>query len=189
MHICVSQLINIGSDNSLSPDWRQAIIWNNDGILLNWTLGTNFSETLSKIDTFSFKQMRLKMSSGKWQPYCLGLNVLSLCNFDSLAPGGWGSKLKSVVFEHMLRILSSWTLPVKSFWGECPRVLLVIRPFPEPILIQIYVAIWCNKTTMSCYKYYINYKLIKSHSPMMCQHGLRIVVYGFSELKMKSTLI
>ena len=47
-----------------------------EAILLNWTLGTNFSEILSEIDTFSFKQMRLKMSSGKWRPYCLGLNVV-----------------------------------------------------------------------------------------------------------------
>ena len=71
-HTCVSKLTINGSDNGLSPVRRQAIIWSNAGILLNWTLGTNFSE----IDTFSFKQMRLKMSSGKWRPYCLGLNVL-----------------------------------------------------------------------------------------------------------------
>ena len=77
-HICVSKLTTIGSDNGLSPGRRQAIIWSNAGILLNWTLGTNFSEILSEIDTFSFKQMRLKMSSGKWRPYCLGLNVLAL---------------------------------------------------------------------------------------------------------------
>ena len=75
-HICVSKLTTIGSDNGLSPGRRQAIIWSNAGILLNWTLGTNFLEILSEIDTFSFKQMRLKMSSGKWRPYCLGLNVL-----------------------------------------------------------------------------------------------------------------
>ena len=72
-HIRVSKLTTIGSDNGLSPGRRQAIIWSNAGILLNWT---NFREILSEIDTFSFKQMRLKMSSGKWRPYCLGLNVL-----------------------------------------------------------------------------------------------------------------
>ena len=33
-HICVSNLTIIGSDNGLSPDWRQAIIWANAGILL-----------------------------------------------------------------------------------------------------------------------------------------------------------
>ena len=83
-HICVSKLTTIGSDNGLSPGRRQAIIWSNAEILLNWTLGTNFSEILSEIDTFSFKQMRLKMSSGKWRPYCLGLNVLSGCNYSSM---------------------------------------------------------------------------------------------------------
>ena len=77
-HICVSKLTIIGSDNGLSPGQRQAIIWTNAEILLFWTLGTNFSEILIKIHTFSFKKMRLKMSSGKWQPFCFGLNVLML---------------------------------------------------------------------------------------------------------------
>ena len=67
-HICVSKLTIIGSDNGLSPDRRQAIIWINAGILLIRTLGTNFSEILSHIDTFSFKKTLLKMSSAKWRP-------------------------------------------------------------------------------------------------------------------------
>ena len=33
-HICISKLTIIGSDNGLSPEWRQAIIWTNAGILL-----------------------------------------------------------------------------------------------------------------------------------------------------------
>ena len=48
----------------------------NDGILLIGTLGTNFSEILIKIHAFSLKKMHLKMSSGKWHPFRLGLNVL-----------------------------------------------------------------------------------------------------------------
>ena len=40
------------------------------------TLGTNVSEILSEIHTFSFKKMHLKMSSAKWRQCCLGLNVL-----------------------------------------------------------------------------------------------------------------
>ena len=75
-HIWVSKLTIIVSDNGLSPDRRQAIIWNNVGMLSIGLLGTNFSEILIKILTFSFKKMRLKMSSGKWRPSCLGLNVL-----------------------------------------------------------------------------------------------------------------
>ena len=44
--------------------------------LLIGPLGTNFSEILIEILTFSFKKMRLKESSAKWRPFCLGLNVL-----------------------------------------------------------------------------------------------------------------
>ena len=59
-HICVSKLTIIGSDNGLSPDRHQAIIWTNDGILLIGPLGTNFSEILIEIHAFSFKKMHLK---------------------------------------------------------------------------------------------------------------------------------
>ena len=61
-----------------SPGRRQAIIWTNAGILLIGPLGTNFSELLIEIQTFSFKKMHLKMSSVKWRPFCLGLNVSNI---------------------------------------------------------------------------------------------------------------
>ena len=76
-HIYVVNLTNIDSDNGLSPGWRQAIIWTNAGLLLIGPLGTNFDEILIEILTFSFKKMRLKVSSAKRQPFCLGLNELS----------------------------------------------------------------------------------------------------------------
>ena len=79
-HIWVSELSIIGSDNGLSPGRRQAIIWTNVGILLIGPLGTNFSEILIKIVTFSYKKIHLKMSSGKWRPFHLGLNVLTDIN-------------------------------------------------------------------------------------------------------------
>ena len=66
-HICVSKLTIIGSDNGLSPGRRQAIIWTNAGIWLIRTLGTNFSEILGEIHSFSFSKMHLKMSSAKWR--------------------------------------------------------------------------------------------------------------------------
>ena len=62
-HICIGNL---------------AIIWPNAGILFIGHLRTNFSEILIKIHTFSFKEMFLKMSSAKWRPFCLGLNVFNL---------------------------------------------------------------------------------------------------------------
>ena len=67
-HICFGNLPIIGSDNGLSPGRCQAIIWTNAGITLKNKLHWNF--------TFPFKKMHLKMSSGKWWPYSLSLNVL-----------------------------------------------------------------------------------------------------------------
>ena len=65
MHIWVSKLIIIGSDNGLWPGRRQDIIWTNYGILLIRIFRTHFSEIVSEIHTFSFKKMHFKMSSGK----------------------------------------------------------------------------------------------------------------------------
>ena len=76
-HICVSKLTTIGSDNGLSPVRRQAIIWTNAGILLIRPLAIKFNEILIGNQTFSLKKIHLKMSSAKWRPFCLGLNVLS----------------------------------------------------------------------------------------------------------------
>ena len=75
-HICVTGLIIIGWDNGFSPGQCQGIIWTSAGILLIGTLGTNLSEILIEIHTFSFKKMHIKISSAKWWPFCLSLNVL-----------------------------------------------------------------------------------------------------------------
>ena len=77
-HICISKLTIIGSDNGLLPGWHQAIIWTNTGILLIAPIGTNFSGILIKIHAFSFKKMHLNMSYGKWRPFYLSFNVLTL---------------------------------------------------------------------------------------------------------------
>ena len=72
----------IGSDNGLSPDRRQAIIWTNAGLLLIGPLGTNFSEILIEILTFSFKKMHLKVLFVKRRPFCLCLNILIIDSID-----------------------------------------------------------------------------------------------------------
>ena len=51
-HICVSNQIIIGSDNSLLLCQRQAIIWTKAGILLIEPSATNFSEILIKFKHF-----------------------------------------------------------------------------------------------------------------------------------------
>ena len=111
-HICVSKLTIIGSNSGLSPGRRQAIIWTNTGALLIGPLGTNFSEILIKIHTFSFKIMRLKMSSGKWRPSCFGLNVLkpeprSPCGGDYLSTFDlreWGACTWHYLVWHILMV-------------------------------------------------------------------------------------
>ena len=76
IHICTSKPIIIGSDNGLLPGWRQAIIETSAGISLIGPLGTNSIEIWINIHTFSFRKMHLKMASAKWQPFCLGFNML-----------------------------------------------------------------------------------------------------------------
>ena len=78
MHICISKLSIVGSDNGMSPGSHQAIIWTNAGILLIGPLGTNFNEILIEIYKFSIQEIHFKMLSGKWWPSCLNLNLLIL---------------------------------------------------------------------------------------------------------------
>ena len=90
-HIHISKLTIIGSDNGLVPGWHQAIIWTNAGILLIWTLGTNFSEIVGEIHTFSFKKMHLKLLSAKWWqllsgPQCVKVSTLSSQNIPVSSP-------------------------------------------------------------------------------------------------------
>ena len=63
MHIGVGNLTIIGSDNRVSPDRRQTIIWNNAVILVIETLERNFSHILIEIHTFSLKKLHFKMWS------------------------------------------------------------------------------------------------------------------------------
>ena len=57
-HICVGKQTIIGSENGLSPEQHQAIIWINAGILLITPLGAIFIEIVTDIYTFSFKNRK-----------------------------------------------------------------------------------------------------------------------------------
>ena len=57
----------ISSDYGLLSGWHQAIIWTDAGILLIRPSGTNLSEILIEIYTFSFNKMHLKILS---RPQC-----------------------------------------------------------------------------------------------------------------------
>ena len=118
-HICVSKLAIIGSDNGLSHSQRQTIIWIDTGMMLIWTWGTKFSEVLSEIQTFSLVKMHLKMSSGKWQQFCLGLNVLIsflLAKIDKGLCSSWYSKYP---VHNSLFIAYLW---YGAFWGKAYKI-------------------------------------------------------------------
>ena len=93
---------------------RQAIIWTNAGILLTKLkpLGTNFSEILIEIHTFSFKKIHFKMSTGKWRPFCLGPNVLIALLWNlTMQPNSRSHKKKTKRsnFNFVLQSFSSYT--------------------------------------------------------------------------------
>ena len=122
MHICVSKLTIIGSDNGLSPGGRQAIIWTNAGMLVIGSLRTNLSEILIRIQTFSFKKLHLKMLSVKWHPFCLSFNVLTQCALGHIAI------IWNVWFSNVILLLwISSPFPVKLSSCKCHRSLLMIN--------------------------------------------------------------
>ena len=95
-------------------------IWTNAGILLIRPLGTNFSEILIKIHTFSFKKMHLKMSSAKWRPFCLGFSELNKRQFQVWSSSPRPNQDKVVGVPHHDDVIK---------WKHFPRY----RPFVRGI--------------------------------------------------------
>ena len=137
-HIYVGNVTIIGSDNGLSPGRRQAFIWTNVGLLSIATLGTNFSEILIEIQTFSYKKMHLIISSGKWRPFCLGLNVLN--------PSSQKTRtcLSHLVSASVCISLINSSPPSAAYMRQCTGSslfqvmacrLFSAKPLPEPTLI------------------------------------------------------
>ena len=107
MHICVSKLTIIGSDNGLSPDRHQAMIWTDDGILLIGPLGTSFSEILIEIHAFfiqenAFENVVWKMAAILFQPQCVN----------------HGNLFMAVINFHASYVVTKWQM---SFWGQEAR--------------------------------------------------------------------
>ena len=127
---------------AILPDRRQAIIWTNAGILLIETLRTNFNEILIEIHTFSFKNIHLKMASGKWRPFCLGLNVLK--HLKSLLPQvTWVLQSMALCKTAVtpVELLQSCTKPLRCLKSPSGRFffsslfrLCGTKPLPKPML-------------------------------------------------------
>ena len=102
---------------------RQAITWNNAGLLLIEPLETNFSKISIGIQTVSFKKIHLDMLSAKWRPFCLGLNVLTLLvskpeYFKQTRPIPWlliwpGAMYHQVISSHAI-VFAGQTGPYPS---------------------------------------------------------------------------
>ena len=160
-HICVSKLTIIGSDNSLSPGRRQAIIWTNAGILLIRTLGTNFSEILSEIHSFSSKKIPLKMSSGKWRPFCLGLNVLrdeeyGICWGSSIRYSAYDGENAVLIIVSFLRLFMADGSPGRENYFDLTfrkqEIVVLINPWKAHKYSEISLGItlhWCHVVIMA----------------------------------------
>ena len=133
-HICISKLSIFGSDNGLSPDRRQAIIWTNAGILLIGPLGTNFSETLIEILTSSVKKMRMKVLSAKRRQFCLGLNVLKIWQFQK----DWKEFRKNLCYDPFAQLAILLAL---SHWGMAYEEPISQTIFYLQLIFQGYIFV------------------------------------------------
>ena len=87
--MCASEVIVIGSYNSVSPGRHQANIWTNAGILLFGPLGINFNEILIEIKNSqenAFEIVVCKMTSISSQPHWVILHDLPLAIVPPLLP-------------------------------------------------------------------------------------------------------
>ena len=108
----------------------------NAGILLIGTLGTNFSEILIEIHTFSYRETHFKMSFGKWGPFCLVLSVLT----------HWGpwTKWQTLCGRYFRNILVQ-TIITLCFAEGCSKGSNILKPrqnirhFPDDIFKCIFL--------------------------------------------------
>ena len=151
-HICVSEHVDIGSDYGLVPNRHQAIILTNAGILLIGPLRTNFNELLIEIHTFSFKKMHVKMSSGKWRPFCLSLNELKISESrtpvqkPAVSPQlyAWmGRQIRLTCCTPDLQrgaktmlAISMWLKKKKRTDAWDSNLLIIVQPTPKFYMIQ-----------------------------------------------------
>ena len=130
-HLCLTKLTIIGSDNGFVPGRREAIIWTNAGIMLIGPLGINFSEILIEIHVFSSMKMPLKLSSVKFWPYRLSLNVV-----------------RSVVWGPHVHTSTCFPMPMLSIKEE------------GSVLRLMYIYIWVRSRNCGCLVTWFCYQLI-----------------------------
>ena len=103
MHICISNLTIIGSDNGLAPGWHQAIIWTIAGKLLIGPLGKNFSEILIELIFFQENTLAAIFSRPQFVNFRNSNNIV-FCwiwksNYMMLGLTHWGRNKMAVIFR------------------------------------------------------------------------------------------
>ena len=139
-------LANFVSDNRSSPVWHQAITWINAYLLSIGTLGTNWTEAWIQIKNFSVKE-----NIWQFRPLCPGVNELthlSLANLNEILgtnfPDNFSDWWLIISCEPALRWVS---LDLTDDKSTLVQIMAWCRqsgnkPLPEPMLTQIFVAIW-----------------------------------------------
>ena len=118
-HICIGNLTIIGSENGLSPGERKAIIWTSAIILLIESLGTNFSEILIEIQTFSFKKMHENGLLPVWHQAITWTDVEQLICYKEI----WNQGIRGLTWWYGL------------YWSVVGRTI-----------VSIVSAVQCNTT-------------------------------------------
>ena len=109
--------ISIVSNNGLSPVWRQAISWANDGLLSVEPLGMNSREIdlNQSRNIIPFNKLHLNISSAKWQPFCIGLtDTAKLTGPRTFADKKWVGPVKLLCIIMFKIRLKSLLGPVKA---------------------------------------------------------------------------
>ena len=138
--MCASEVIIIGSYNSVSPGRHQANIWTNAGILLFGPLGINFNEILIEIKNFqenAFEIVVCKMTSISSQPHWVILHDLPLAivppllpvtdtrNWFRVARHAWSTQFLDHprVYFGQARI-QCWWMRLQATWGRVTARLI-----------------------------------------------------------------
>ena len=102
-HMFFGKIIFIGLDNGLSPGRRQAFVWTNAGKLLIGPFGNKLQWYYNRNHYISLK-MCLKMSSGKYRPFCLGLNTLFKTDLSVVDATAHGDHILGIGIGHWQRL-------------------------------------------------------------------------------------
>ena len=84
--------------------------------------GTNFSEIVIQIQTFLFNKMHLKMSSGKWRPFCASeVSLMDMGKSVNVQPQQSTAKQKPCAYFLGYTVLSLVSKLISGYvFGFCP---------------------------------------------------------------------